>query len=101
MSPSARLVFIVLIAAIQCACSLFGPSESVTGQCEGRTNGSPAGLVYLNLNQNGDIVTGTACWVGQFRAAPVGSSYPNVKYTVTETSGCNQGCCEGLILGYI
>ena len=88
MNGRVRRTLAVAAAAISCGCGIFGPSESVDGRWEGSTRPSaaaPSSTVYLNLRQNDELITGTACWPRRY-IATVRSKYPNVSYTATEPS---------------
>jgi hypothetical protein len=67
--------------AASCACGLFGPSESVEGLWQG--DGGLIGTVYLNLHQDGDLITGWACG-SVYHSAAVLSKYPYVKFSSWE-----------------
>ena len=75
---------LTIAVAASCACSLFGPTESIEGLWVGHTGASvsfPDRAVYLSLHQNDDRITGLACLAisGSF-GVPVRGTYPHVKF---------------------
>jgi hypothetical protein len=99
MNLCARASVGVVAAVLNSACGLFGPTEPLTGAWVGRTS-DRSSVNYLNLQQDGDYITGTACYlIGgrvRFRAAPVIGRYPYVTYVITETSECDVPLCAGI-----
>jgi hypothetical protein len=92
-----RFSLVMCSAALCCACGLFGPSEDVTGTWEARGRGTIPSFIYLDLHQSGDSITGTACYVASggtvlYKAAPISTRYPNVKWVATE-SRCSEPLC--------
>ena len=77
---------ITIAVAASCACSLFGPSESVDGLWQGiRSGGGGSETVYLTLHQDDDRITGSACFERAGAAGvPVLSTYPRVKFNTWE-----------------
>jgi hypothetical protein len=104
MTP-ARLSICLVAAALNSACGLFGPTEPLTGAwVEKRTGPLSADRFqgnFLNLQQDGDRISGTACYLIagrlRFRDAPVVGRYPYMSRVITETSVCNVPLCEGLV----
>jgi hypothetical protein len=77
------------------------PTEPLTGAWVGRTT-DRFSAHYLNLQQDGDYITGMACyfesyWGWRYRAAPVIGRYPYVSYVITETSACDVPLCAGWV----
>src|SRR5262245_28759539 len=110
--PHARVGLSLLTAAavLSSACGPTAPTapdtptESLTGVWWRTTRLArfDVAFSYLNLQQQGDTITGTACYIDEiqrprYRAAPVIGIYPYVTFVVTETSSCNVPLCEGLV----
>ena len=107
MTPRACISAYVTAAALSSGCSLFGPTESLTGAwIEQRTGPASATRFqgnFLNLQQDGDHISGTACYLiagrVRFTDAPVVGRYPYVSWVITETSVCDVPLCAGLVGG--
>jgi hypothetical protein len=103
MTLSARASLGVVAIALNSACSLVGPTASMTGVWQGMTQEKFPSYTFLNLQQEGDEITGTACYLifgkPRYRAAQVIGLYPYVGYVITETTECDVPGCAGLV-GY-
>ena len=97
----ARVTLAIMAAAISYACGQYGPSGSMTGVWQGMTQEKFPSYSFLNLQQEGDEITGTACYLifgrPRYRAAPVIGRYPYVGYVITETSECDVPLCAGIV----
>lgn len=76
-----------------CAC---GESENVAGEWSGLVAPSHQDVLLLRITQNGQVITGTACYVVlplvsegavAFRSAPVTGMYPMVSVSAPEFNG--------------
>jgi len=95
----ARASVCVVAAALSAACGVSGPTESMTGAWATRED--KVSPTHLNLQQDGDTITGTACYYAtgflRFRLAPAGGTYPYVTYVITDTTVCNGPNCAEII----
>ena len=86
IDPRVRGSLMTIAVAASCACSLFGPSESVDGLWQGIRSGvGGSQAVYLTLHQDDDRITGLACFEtpGEAGVLVVGA-YPHVKFNTWE-----------------
>ena len=89
--------FVWLLALSAAGCSLFGPSDTLT--CHWISNsGDRFTFAELDLQQNGDLITGTACESSAgrvfFSGVEVTGDYPNVQFTVPASQ--TQPCCASI-----
>jgi len=86
--------FIFLLALTTAGCNLFGPSQSVDGLWTGSLG--KFSFVCMNLQQNGDTITGTAAAVSDgfllYRSVSVRGEHPDVNFTVGATN--TEACCQ-------
>ena len=86
--------FVVVLALSAASCSLFGPSEKLTGHWVSNS-GDRFTFTELDLQQNGDTITGTACESSAgmvfFTGVEVTGDYPNIQFTVPASQ--TQPCC--------
>src|SRR5690349_16754246 len=83
-----------LLAVSTIGCGLTGPSEQLTGHWVANS-GDRFTFIELDLQQNGDEITGTACESAAgmlfFSGVAVTGDYPHVQFTVSP--GQTQPCC--------
>jgi hypothetical protein len=105
MTGWTRASFAIVAIAAGSGCSLFAPTEPLTGAWVEERTGPPSATRFqwnfLNLQQDGDDISGTACYLiagsVRFRDAPVVGRYPYVSWVITETSVCDVPLCAGLL----
>ena len=87
--------FIFLLALSTAGCNVFGPSQSVDGQWSGSVGGKFS-FVCMNLQQDGDTITGTAAAMSDgfllYKDAPVRGDHPDVSFTVGAAN--TEACCQ-------
>jgi hypothetical protein len=86
--------FIFLLALSTAGCNVFGPSSSVDGQWTGSLG--KFSFVCMNLQQDGDTITGTASAVSDgfllYTNVPVRGEHPDVSFTVGAAN--TEACCQ-------
>ena len=86
--------FICLLALSTAGCNVFGPSQSVDGLWTGSLG--KFSFVCMNLQQNGDTITGTASAISDgfvlYKDAPVRGEHPDVSFTVGSAN--TEACCQ-------
>jgi hypothetical protein len=93
-----RVFAISLLALSTLGCDLTGPSASLAGLWRANV-GDRFSFVYLNLEQDGDAITGTACSAGAtlkyFAGVPVHGDFPDLQFTVTGSQA--EPCCAAFV----
>jgi hypothetical protein len=88
--------FIFLLALSTAGCNVFGPSKSVGGLWTGSLG--KFSFVCMNLQQDGDSITGTAAAVSDgfllYQNVPVRGEHPDVNFTVGAAN--TEACCPHL-----
>jgi hypothetical protein len=82
MLKTATVVVIVALTFVGVSCNLTGPSESLAGTWMARGIGHSS-IFGLTLQQNGDRITGTACYTDAiqiFSGVPVTGDYPDLLF---------------------
>jgi hypothetical protein len=87
---------IFLLALSTTGCNVFGPSQSVDGLWTGSLG--KFSFVCMNLQQDGDTITGTAAAVSDgfllYKDVAVRGEHPDVSFTVGAAN--TEACCQHL-----